>query len=341
MSRTKPAVSRQQSLFDPKTGAFADNIRDIGGDSSELRESLKKFGWVKEFPALVDENGVVLVGHRRLKIAKEEKIEPAVKNLNLGKGDAGDAERLKLAIVSNIGSKPMTREDRKRIAEHLYGERAWTMERIAEALNVSKATISGDLRNCSTAEQSKRPKTASNPRGSGRPRGSRSTKPDLAPAAKEPPTPQSPPPVEPTPPLSPPASQMEADCGRERQFEPSPSGEEPSRWRTVPPGSPGQQREENRNLGDPLGALIAMTKQHRIGKKDLRPLLAAKPTFNHVELRDLIEGLDDLAVAWIAHEHHEQQRKPAPPADDLDGGPSFPDRRTPAGGNGKATFIAE
>jgi hypothetical protein len=28
------------------------------------RESLKKFGWVKELPALVDENGVVLVGHR-------------------------------------------------------------------------------------------------------------------------------------------------------------------------------------------------------------------------------------------------------------------------------------
>ena len=76
MSRTRSTASRQCSLFDPKTGAFAVNIRDISGNDSELRESLKKFGWVEELPALVDENGVVLVGHRRLKIAKEEKIEP-------------------------------------------------------------------------------------------------------------------------------------------------------------------------------------------------------------------------------------------------------------------------
>jgi hypothetical protein len=137
-------------LFDSKTGAFAVNIRDIGGDDSELRESLTQFGWIEEYPALVDENGVVLVGHRRLKIAEEEKIEPVIKKLALGNGDAADAERLKLAIVSNIGSKPMTKEDRKRIAEHLYGAREWTMERIAEAFNVSKATISGDLRDCST-----------------------------------------------------------------------------------------------------------------------------------------------------------------------------------------------
>jgi hypothetical protein len=77
----------------------------------------------QEFPALVDENGVVLVGHRRLKIAEEEGIAPAIKNLNLGNGDLADAKRLRLAIVSNIGSKPMTKEDRKRIAEHLYGKR--------------------------------------------------------------------------------------------------------------------------------------------------------------------------------------------------------------------------
>ena len=90
MSRTRSTASRQCSLFDPKTGAFAVNIRDISGNDSELRESLKKFGWVEELPALVDENGVVLVGHRRLK-----------------------------TIASNIGFKPMTPKDRQRIAEHL------------------------------------------------------------------------------------------------------------------------------------------------------------------------------------------------------------------------------
>jgi hypothetical protein len=115
MNRTKSAPSRQ-SLFDPKTGAFALNIRDIGGDDSELRESLKQFGWLDDFPALADENGVVLVGHRRMKIAEEEKIEPVIKTLGIGNGDAADAKRVKLAIVSNIGAKPMTSEDRKRIA---------------------------------------------------------------------------------------------------------------------------------------------------------------------------------------------------------------------------------
>ena len=80
MSSTWSAALWQQSLFDPKTGAFAVNIRDIGGDDSELRESLKKLGWVKEFPALVDENGVVLVGHHRLKVAEEERSSQSSRN---------------------------------------------------------------------------------------------------------------------------------------------------------------------------------------------------------------------------------------------------------------------
>jgi hypothetical protein len=258
------AAPRQQSLFDPKTGAFAVNIRDIDGDDSELRESLKEFGWVKEFPALADENGVVLVGHRRLKIAEEEKIEPVVKKLAIGNGDAGDAERLKLAIVSNIGSQPMTAKDRGRIAEHLYGERKWTMARIAEALNVAQSTITEDLRDLSAVDKSKRPKTANNPKGSGRPKGSRSKKLDQAPAAKESP----PPPVEPTLPMITPVSQMDpvervkADRDRERQLEPSPSAE------ANPKPPPVDEPFENRNLGDLLSALISMT----IGEKDLRPL---------------------------------------------------------------------
>ena len=43
----------------------------------------------------------------------------------------------------------MTKEDRKRIAEHLYGERGWVMERIAEALNVAQSAITEDLRDLS------------------------------------------------------------------------------------------------------------------------------------------------------------------------------------------------
>jgi IS30 family transposase len=45
------------------------------------------------------------------------------------------------------------------------------MQKIADALNVSKATISGDLGNCSTPEQLKHAKTASNRKGAGRRKG--------------------------------------------------------------------------------------------------------------------------------------------------------------------------
>ena len=57
--------------FNKKTGIFADNVRvDLGEyNDDELRDSLRLYGWDKEFPAIVDEYDVVLVGHRRLKFA--------------------------------------------------------------------------------------------------------------------------------------------------------------------------------------------------------------------------------------------------------------------------------
>src|SRR5580765_1627911 len=158
--------------FDPKGGEFAQNIRDISGDDTELRQSLQAFGWRPEFPALTDENDVVLVGNRRMRIAKELGIEPVIEMINFGRGDTADAERFKVAIASNIGFQQMAAKDRKRIAAHLYGKE-WTMQRIAEALNVSKNTIHHDLGNCSTIEQLKpHVKSATNPKGAGRPRGS-------------------------------------------------------------------------------------------------------------------------------------------------------------------------
>jgi predicted ArsR family transcriptional regulator len=80
--------------------------------------------------------------------------------------------RLKLAIASNTGFKPMTKDDRKRIAEYLYGTKEWTMEKIAEALDVGKTTIERDLANLPTPGKLKPAKTASNPKGAGRPKGS-------------------------------------------------------------------------------------------------------------------------------------------------------------------------
>jgi hypothetical protein len=167
------AMSNLRSLL-------AENIRDITGDGAadeELRASLTQFGWVSELPALMDEHDVVLVGQRRLKIAAELKIDPVVKTLRLGDGDAADAERLKLAIASNIGFKTMTKNDRKRIAEHLYSERQWTLERIAEALNVNQSTITRDLEGLCAPHKPSRPK-GGRPKGSGS-KATRRVRPDV------------------------------------------------------------------------------------------------------------------------------------------------------------------
>lgn len=140
--------------FNPMSGKFSENIRRFTGKDSmtELRESMKAFGWIAEFPGIQDERGVLLVGHRRLAVAKELGIEPVIKTVVLGKGDAADAQRFKLALASNIGAKPLTPEERKEIAVYLYKDHEWTMTRIAEVLSVSQATVSGDL---STVDKSK------------------------------------------------------------------------------------------------------------------------------------------------------------------------------------------
>lgn len=155
--------------FNPKTGEFADNIRLPGGDDlSELRASMKSLGWLKQFPAIVDERDVVLVGHRRMKVAKQLGIEPVVEKFTFGQGDEADAARLKLAIASNIGFKSMTRDDRQRIAKYLYGEREWTMQQIANALDVSQKQISRDLEGLDvTSKPPSRPK-GGRPKGSGK-----------------------------------------------------------------------------------------------------------------------------------------------------------------------------
>jgi ParB-like chromosome segregation protein Spo0J len=166
-------MSNLHDPFNPKTGEFRDNIRMANQDDSELRESLKRLGWCKQFPAIADENGVILVGHRRMKVAKDLGIAPVIQSFTFGSGDAADAERLKIALASNIGGAPMTKDDRRRMAEYLYGSRDWTMERIAEALNVTAMTVSRDLGNFNTMLKLKASKTTSNPKGAGRPKGSK------------------------------------------------------------------------------------------------------------------------------------------------------------------------
>jgi ParB-like chromosome segregation protein Spo0J len=153
--------------FDPMTGRFSDNVRRHDGRDKmdELRESMRSFGWLQEFPAIKDERGVVLVGHRRLAVAEELDITPVVSSIKIGDGDEADAKRFALAVASNLGSKPFTAEERKDLAEYLYGEREWTMQRIADALKVSQSTVQRDLESLPGAGKPDRPK-------GGRPKGS-------------------------------------------------------------------------------------------------------------------------------------------------------------------------
>lgn len=154
--------SRLRDPFDPMSGRFSDNIRKLTSRDSmdELRESMRTFGWIEHLPAIQDERGVVIMGHRRLAVAKELGIDPVVRTVHFGSGDAADALRFKLAIASNIGFKPLTPEDRKRIAVYLYQDQDWTMARIAEALNVTQRTISTDLESTSKSTKRGRPRTA-------------------------------------------------------------------------------------------------------------------------------------------------------------------------------------
>jgi hypothetical protein len=145
--------------FDPA------QMRVDAGDDSELRESLQQLGWIHNLPAFVDEHGKVLVGNRRMRLAKELGVAPVIIKLEFGEGPKADAERIKLALASNIAHNALTKKDRKHIAEYLYGEREWTMEAIAKVLSVGVKTVSRDLEGFVTVTKPSRPR-------GGRPKGS-------------------------------------------------------------------------------------------------------------------------------------------------------------------------
>jgi transposase len=135
--------------FNPLTegGVFARNIRAPQGrdDTTELEQSMQAFGWLDELPAIADERGVVLSGHRRLQVARKLGIEPRIQTRSYGEGDLGTVRRAILAYAANAGVKPLTAGDRRFIAKRLYEDEGLTQAEIAERLHVSVQTISNDL----------------------------------------------------------------------------------------------------------------------------------------------------------------------------------------------------
>lgn len=153
-------------------GKFDGNIRSSKPlNNDELRAAMKD-GWNEHLPAIKDENGTLLVGHRRMKIAEELNLKPVIKTVTFGSGPEAEAARIRLANVSNIGGAPMTAEDRKHQAVKLYNS-GLTQQAIAHMLGVSQWTISQDLRNLETPINQKPNKTPTNPKGAGRPKGTK------------------------------------------------------------------------------------------------------------------------------------------------------------------------
>ena len=137
-------------LFSPETGAWIQNLRSYLPEGlKELRDSMQAVGWLPDLPAIQDEHGVVIVGHRRLDVANELGIEPVIKTVRFGEGQAADAARVALAIASNVGAEKISAADRKKIAADLYGS-GWSMAKIGDLLKVATMTVSRDLRGFNT-----------------------------------------------------------------------------------------------------------------------------------------------------------------------------------------------
>ena len=100
--------------FNPNSGELVSLRKNTGKESAadkELRDSMERFGWVEEFPAIQDERGVTLVGNRRMKVAEELGLEPVIIPVKLGRGDPADVKRFRLAYTSNAGRKDHTKEE--------------------------------------------------------------------------------------------------------------------------------------------------------------------------------------------------------------------------------------
>jgi hypothetical protein len=124
-------------LFGEFTGVFSKGIHSDFGDLTELRESMQTFGWMSELPATIDENGVMLDGHRRCAVAKELGIKPVTRSIRFGNGPDADRKRLVEMYIMNI-RRPFSANDKARLATFLYGNPTWLMRRVAEVLAAAK-----------------------------------------------------------------------------------------------------------------------------------------------------------------------------------------------------------
>lgn len=176
--------------FHPMTGQFSDNVRGMG-DLSDLRESMRENGWINDpiFDAIQDERGIILVGHRRIAVAKELGIEPHLRTVKCGDGDEADVKRFQLALLSNIGRREMTKAERQKIVAVLAGpDHDWTQTSIAAALGVSQQVISkdiGELKDSNELPRRGNSRKAGRPPGPAKPKETKSRDPEVLAVIRE------------------------------------------------------------------------------------------------------------------------------------------------------------
>jgi ParB-like chromosome segregation protein Spo0J len=135
-----PAQEAERKLDPQMIESMRDANEPDEAQDAELRESIKELGFLKELAVIVAGDGQIIVGHRRVRIAKELGIEPVVVTL-----DGDDAYAIRLAIASNLGAKPFTKKERRKIARELYGTGEFSCQAIADVLGVARMTISRDV----------------------------------------------------------------------------------------------------------------------------------------------------------------------------------------------------
>jgi transposase len=155
--------------FNKSFGDFKDGTREDLGDLTELTASMRAFGWIDAVGrAIRDEHEVVLVGHRRLEVAKRLGItqttegNPLTVMVDFGPGNDADAARVAVALAADLGRASLKAPDRRKICQRLHAD-SWSMDNIAQALGVSQSTVqtdiaAGELSTLSSAGQSECPK---------------------------------------------------------------------------------------------------------------------------------------------------------------------------------------
>jgi transcriptional regulator with XRE-family HTH domain len=209
-------------------------LRPTATPDDGLRESLRQHGWRPAYPAVRDENKLILAGNRRYRLALELNIKPVFDDRTYGEGEDADNERILDAMLSNEGSEKLTTEDKKRYAIALKTKENWTQERIAKVLRVSQKTASLYLAGIYTGginspDDKPKPAPAKDGTRRGRPPGS-STKSKPEPDPKPGPTP-----AQAAPKAAAPELEMESESMKpktERPLKPPVVVDDDNPWRT-------------------------------------------------------------------------------------------------------------